>query len=737
MKVLSLILTSSKLDLLERCYDSIVNQDPHGFELTIKIIVNTLNDKYYQQVVKKYSKLVEVVRTESNGRPGRGHNSCLEYYRQHQDEYDYFSMIDGDDMYYPCAFSQMYKHVEKYNIDLLHLILNDKVHYNNDENFNAKILKYNFWLISAFNDYADWWIKSCPKDPLKYQVADCKTPSRILLANKKIFQTTNPIEYSEKMKLYDDMIAFISFYDAHLRGEINSCYTTDTNIYLYNALNDDSMSYAFTKQKHTEEDRVFRNEVQKYDAFLKNGWKLTDMSYCQVSTPDNFSIKQKMTFCIDKVINYELSVLLNKIENETDEDKLCGYLKKMVSYGFDSQTILIKISKLSLKNPSSFLFILTKLYKQSPTKEILETIINTQLKYGLFIDYNKYLLKKYIGKGINVQINGLEFKDETKPVVCYYTGDTSSFNGNNYKEHQVYGSEIAAINLCKKLSKWYNVIIICNTEKQVYADGVYYINKREYPRIKHIDYFIISRYINAVIEFDLSKVKNVYFLMHDARVHDHYEDIKLPLESFITFYNYLPKLTKVIFVSEWQKQNFTRAFELKFKRKINQDKLQVINNGIDLSLFKKKHKKKNSFIYCSDPSRGLKLLCEILIEVYKTHKDISLDIYFGILPEDIKTQYVDKYDFIKFHGKVSNDFVISKMASTDFWVYPNINSHETFCISCLEAMYSSNVIITREFSALPEVAGENNKECILIPHEYNYEEIKDFTIKQINTIIGD
>ena len=61
-----------------------------------------------------------------------------------------------------------------------------------------------------------------------------------------------------------------------------------------------------------------------------------------------------------------------------------------------------------------------------------------------------------------------------------------------------------------------------------------------------------------------------------------------------------------------------------------------------------------------------------------------------------------------------------------------MNSHETFCISCLEAMSCGNVIITRDYSALPEIIGDSG---ILIPKNLYGKKFKEYTIDKIDNIL--
>ena len=107
MKVLVVPLCSttvSKEELL-RCVNSVIDQEYHPFEWDMKVVCNTNDDNYYNEIngaVKDF----EVVKTESNGGNGMGHNSVLDLYKSlyQKENYTHLIMVDGDDFYYPCAF---------------------------------------------------------------------------------------------------------------------------------------------------------------------------------------------------------------------------------------------------------------------------------------------------------------------------------------------------------------------------------------------------------------------------------------------------------------------------------------------------------------------------------------------------------------------------------------------------------------------------------------------------------
>lgn len=771
MKLLILILTSSKINLLKRCLNSVkLQQSVKLFEYEIKIVVNTTRVGYYEQVLKEITdEDVEIIKTISNSAPGKGHNSCLNLFKERK-EFTHFTMCDGDDTWYPIALQQLERMlIKEPDLDLVHLLLNDRVHFENQDNFNYKQLKFNYKLISSFRENENWWEKVQTKSPLIGRIEDSKTPSRIILASRRIFNVTHPIKYSEDMKLYDDMICFFSFYEAQLRGELNTFSTSETNIYLYNSLNDHSASYNF-KDKDRE-NIIFKKERAIYTNVMKDNWNIKALPFIQVEQPTNFTTGHKVDFCNKFVVDYEILEKfdrlkkLQKLVNIKDNPEKLKEAEDIFSFlvrgGFDSANNLLKLSEIKfIKNDiNTGLIYLLKLSKINPVLSVYQKIFEILFRYKIYqkCEYFYELIKNYDGLTdelkeqyklikANVYIkNNMKYHkdgkfqlplDPNKEIFCYYTGYTDSFNGKNYGERNVYGSEIAAVKLSEKLVKYYNVVVLCACQTAMIHNGVYYINMNNFVELNNnytVNHLVISRFIGYTLDVDLSKVENIYYLMHDARVHELWHEKKLPLLSMYIFKNFLPRIKKIICVSEWQKNNFNNVAKMA-GLEIPDEKYHIIGNGVNTEKFQygKVKKKNNRFISCSDPSRGLLMTCEILVELQKKYKDITLDIYFGSLPEDIN-QYVNKYDFINFHGKISNDQIVTEFSKSDFWLYTNINSHETFCISCVEAMCGGNVIITRDFSALPELVKDNG---ILIPKELEGYGLKRYTIMKIEEILN-
>lgn len=119
-KIFLCLLTHHRVDKLTRLVKSVKNLEPHPLlEVEPVIVVNTLNDNFYQEVLDADFGF-KVIRTESNGKPGKGKNSCRKLFLE--SDADFLSQIDGDDWLYPTFIRSMYQHIEHYpNLDAVGL----------------------------------------------------------------------------------------------------------------------------------------------------------------------------------------------------------------------------------------------------------------------------------------------------------------------------------------------------------------------------------------------------------------------------------------------------------------------------------------------------------------------------------------------------------------------------------------------------------------------------------------
>jgi len=750
MRILVTILTSYDIELLKRVVCSIENQYKISYEYDTIIIVNTLKKGYYQEVKNLYNKKYEVIETESNGSPGKGHNSVLNIFKKYT-QYSHLITIDGDDLFYPCAFQQLVKAIDS-NIDILHLMINDYVTFLKKEIRHVD-LKGNFRLYSNFDDEQNWWNSITIKNPLNNPIHVCKTPSRIIFCSRKIFDSDIKIEYDEDCTLYDDYIAFLSLCENFFSKKLNVVATSNSYIYCYNAINTESASRRFKKEE--EENRIFKENAIKYNKSIEcfgneKNWNLKMLKYQILGKPDNYNLNKKIKFCNKYVIDFEIkhkneqadkfyldkdyeqaliyySILLNsgitRFQNYFNLG-IIYYNKKKYEHavGYFLKSVSITPSFESYKNLVVIYKDIGKIDKQI---EYLKKAL--QIKDDMYLRTHLFNLLPYE----KIKRNNITFLSKTvkttthiKPILCYYTGYSDPFNGKNYEERNVYGSEICAIKLCEQFTNKYTVFVFCMCKEEIIHNGVRYqhISKyEEFQNLYPVDILIVSRFIHFFLEFQCL-AKKVYYLLHDARVHNYWRNESLINCGSPIFHNLVTNFNKIICVSNWHKQYFCNFV------KVPQKYVSIIPNGYESKNFdiNFSKKKKNRFIYCSDPDRGLIILLKMFPKILKLFPDATLDIYFDKIQNKTIQDLIDKTgDHIKFRGKLKQSELAKELCKSDIWFYPNIYSHETFCLSALEAMAGGNLVIARKYSGLVQTIGNGG---ILIdehtPEKFEIESLK-------------
>ena len=154
-KFVFFILTSSNHKLLKVCYNTVINQKNHNIDYDIIIVVNSLNSNYINDVINEFQNIdVEIIQTQSNGKPGMGHNSLINIFNN-RPIYDYMLMIDGDDFLYPYAFHQLSKIIHSKNPDILVLQGNDILSWYNDSNNSTDIYLNNCFYLIKQDEYPD------------------------------------------------------------------------------------------------------------------------------------------------------------------------------------------------------------------------------------------------------------------------------------------------------------------------------------------------------------------------------------------------------------------------------------------------------------------------------------------------------------------------------------------------------------------------------------------------------
>ena len=292
--------------------------------------------------------------------------------------------------------------------------------------------------------------------------------------------------------------------------------------------------------------------------------------------------------------------------------------------------------------------------------------------------------------------------------VCIYTGYSSIFyNGKNYKEKKVGGSEIATIKLAENLAK-YAEVFVCGYNIEIgNYNGVSYNIPTFMENLLNdniIDIIIVSRYIHFFTEFK-NTAKQTYIWLHDNSPCPYLSGLSFNKNGFNLLYNYQNNIKKIICLSNSHK-------EFVIKNGILNKNISIIGNGHDSSSFQMLNKiNLNRFIYISAFDRSLKEVLIVFLLVnnikLKTHgkSDYELYIYCDIPKGNECINIIRDNNNIFWYGRIPHDQVIKELIKSGVWLYIPSSFHETYCISALEAQCAGCICFVNNIGSLGEVVG--------------------------------
>lgn len=292
-RILVTLLTSSKFNYLKLAIECVEQQLSNNLDVTLIIVVNTLKEEYYQKV-KEEIKGHEVVRTESNGRPGKGHNSLFEVFRK--GTWDYLVPVDGDDFLYPTALRNIEQYI-KYKPDALIFPYCDSIKELYPENNLSFPIKQKFYLYHRHflsrKKVKSLWLDT-NLSPFKKGVGGTNAGGRLCLISRKGLELN--LHYGEDMKLFDDINPFLQLFEAAtIQKDYNIFLVNDYNIYLYNRLNEDAASWHFKPEHKKKEQENFSKSIENKFLSIRN-WQLEN-TFNFLECDDEFSMDDKITFC--------------------------------------------------------------------------------------------------------------------------------------------------------------------------------------------------------------------------------------------------------------------------------------------------------------------------------------------------------------------------------------------------------------------------------------------------------
>jgi len=308
-KFLITLLTSSNAKLLKLVYNTVINQKNHYLDYTIIIVVNSLNIDYYEEVIDVFKDInVEIIETKSNGKPGMGHNSLFEIFKNNV-QYDYLIPIDGDDFLYPYAFHQLTKSINKTNPDILVLQGNDLLSYYNDSTSSTDIYLNNCFYLIKQDEYPDnkWKYNGLNLNKNPFKEDYFITPIRLILCSRNIFKLNIDKYYCEKSNVIDDYLFYLHFINIYINKLLNVYIINSCHIYLYNDLSITSVHKTLDLSTDYKFIRTYEHLFSSIKTFYNDNWDVLKLPFIYIEPPfDAIYNNYKIVDNNVQIINYKL-----------------------------------------------------------------------------------------------------------------------------------------------------------------------------------------------------------------------------------------------------------------------------------------------------------------------------------------------------------------------------------------------------------------------------------------------
>jgi len=258
MKIMLCVLTTHKIQKLKRLIKSIDNLQPaSGVEIETVIVVNTLSDEYWKAVNAEGFDY-RTIRTESNGKPGKGKNSCNDIFLQ--SDCDYLSQIDGDDILYPTYIRSLSQHIKHYRgIDVLGCIPTDTI------SSKDSVAGYCFDISSELSAGV-WGISVLParddqisgpkRDGEFWDNSFTPTGDFIILQSRKAAE----IKIDEHIGISEDQLYSFQYLAEHQKMNLAYYQTMSSDLYIIDRTTEGSMQKIYEQKDFC--DRI-KDEVSK------------------------------------------------------------------------------------------------------------------------------------------------------------------------------------------------------------------------------------------------------------------------------------------------------------------------------------------------------------------------------------------------------------------------------------------------------------------------------------------
>ena len=419
----------------------------------------------------------------------------------------------------------------------------------------------------------------------------------------------------------------------------------------------------------------------------------------------NTKIDKKLFVVIDKYnffVPYYMILIADKVQDFDCVVKMFEiiFIKKMPIYDiWYIRNLLYNLQffvhRVKPKNKDRFISLTNEylkfLHKLGISLNTIDCLKDYDNRFGIDVSY--IFIKPTINKNISFS------KEEcvSSKNILFYTGFSDvEWNYSYLKNNALGGSEKAVAYLCHHFPKEYNIYVSGSVKNET-VDNVRYIHLNQLTNIiKTIPFHtvIVSRYISFYEMFKECSYYQSFIWAHDTQLLPYGCDLN-EKQILTKWGNYI---NGCICLTEWHKKSFIE----KYPDLTN--KIKLINNGLDLHTFTKINtdiKIKNKFIYSSRPERGLNVLLQLWPQILHALPDAELVISnYGVNPDAALMDIIQKYDSIKYLGKLNAEQLYAEMSTAEYWLYPT-HWPETSCITALEMLMSEVICLYYPLAGLP------------------------------------
>lgn len=275
-------------------------------------------------------------------------------------------------------------------------------------------------------------------------------------------------------------------------------------------------------------------------------------------------------------------------------------------------------------------------------------------------------------------------------ILIYVGYQSKPFNGSTISQLGLGGTEHACANLAKQLAKLGHTVQVGGQVLTEDYEGVKWDDNITDARF---DVVIAASYIHYILELEERRITydRSFFWVHNEDYFIWWKGKKI--ENHESLLNH-EKLTGIVCLTEWHRQDFQRRFSV-------EKPIYIIGNGIDPTTFVERQRDYNSFIYSSAHERGLDRILEMWPKIKSFWPAAKLKVFSPSYSIERRVEM----DGVKYYGSVDQLTLHKHMAESQFWLYPT-EYKETYCITALEMQMAGVVPICSNLAALHETVAD-------------------------------